>query len=313
MLAPKASLAAAELAFFSPAFLFGVFLLIRHGFSRQLGWFYVVTLSILRIIGASVTIYMDVNHTYTASLEETVFITSAVGTAPLLLALMGFLERINLGMDRKGLPLIVFRPLHLAALAGLVIAIVGGVDEQHTDASDYHTGRALIKAAAIIFLAIYIGLALITLYTGMNKTYILSNEWNLMRGCILALPFMLVRIIYTICAAFSSKGSIFFFADVNVYVSAFMQFLMEAIVVSIFVVAGMLTPRAPKRQHLDSVVDVEGGNKGVEMEGRPTQHGGYAAPREQRPHRQQRQQRPARQLGDYRPSRLIRDAVRGDL
>jgi hypothetical protein len=301
MLAPKGDLAAAELAFFSPAFLLGTYIVIKH---RSMAWFYIVTLSILRIVGSSATLYMDVNDKFTASLIETASITSAVGTAPLLLALMGFLERINHGMGRKGLPKKAFHLLHLLSLAALAIAIVGGTKIQYSDHDTYETGRDLLKAASLIFLAIFISLAAITLRCGLNKTHILSNEFNLMRACIIASVFILVRIVYTVCTSWANQGSIFYFGNVNVYVQAFMQFLMEALAVIIFVIAGIMTPMAAKHEPLDGRVDVESGPKEVEMISGPTRPIAGNAPR------QQPQSRPARSIGDYRPSRLIRDAIR---
>ncbi|KAK4574201.1 hypothetical protein LTR86_001962 [Recurvomyces mirabilis] len=300
MLAPKGSLAAAEVAFFSPVLCIGIFLLFRHGFTRKLGWVYVVLLSILRLIGGSVTIYMDVNNNYSASLIETAAITSAVGTAPLLLALMGFLERVNQGMESKGLPLLIFRPLHLLSIAGLVLAIVGGVNESDGEA----TGRTLMKAAALVFLAIYLALVAIDVRTGMMANHILSHERLLARACLLVLPFLLIRVIYTVAASFASPGSVFYFQDVNVYISAFMQFLMEALTVSTFIFAGLYTPKMEKRAVRVGSTDVEEGGKDYEHDTRQVRHG--VRSQQQRPEFQQ-----PRTLGDYRPSRLLMSAING--
>ncbi|TKA78863.1 hypothetical protein B0A55_03816 [Friedmanniomyces simplex] len=305
MIGPKGDLAAVELAFYGPAFLIGVFVVFRHGFSRQMGWLYIVVLSILRIIGAAVTLDMEVTNTASASLLETAAITSAVGTAPLLLALMGFLERINHGMEHKGISRMVFRPLHLISIAALVMAIIGGTDRMYTDASDMKTGKQLGEAAAMVFLGIYLALAGITLFNVTNVRWVLVNEKHLMRACVIAIPFLAVRISYSIASAFSNPGGIFYFEDVNVYAEAFMQFLMEAIVISLFIFAGLMTPKMEKRELLPGSRDVEG--QKVEMISGPTQGSGRTAPRDQgRPRFQQPQS-----IGDYRPSRLIRNALRG--
>jgi len=306
MLTSKGDLCAAELAFFCPALIISIFILFRHGFNKQLGWMYLAVLSLLRIIGASAILYSETQNDTSAGLLETAAITSAVGTAPLLLATMGFLQRINQGMSPKGVPLLVFRPIHLASLAGLVLAIIGGTDMDSTNASTIQTGRHLLEAASIVFLFMYIALAAIALLNVRNSRFVLPEETWLMRAIIIALPFLLVRIAYTVAVGFSNPGSLFWFDDVNVFVSAFMQFLMEAIVVCIYISAGLVTPRAQK--------PLAGSNR------RDVEEGGYRAPAEQDHHvpkYEQQGQRPRyqapqqeRSLGDYRPSKLIMDAIR---
>ncbi|KAK5124543.1 hypothetical protein LTR85_001760 [Meristemomyces frigidus] len=306
MLNPKGDLAAVEVAFFAPAICIAIFVVFRHGFAKNLGWLYLVVLSLLRIIGASCTLYMESQNNYSAGLLETAAITSAVGTAPLLLALMGFLERIHAGMEHKGLSAMAFRPIHLAALAGLIIAIIGGVDEGHTDASDIKTGKELMEAASIVFLAIYLGLAAITIWSVINIRWVLTAEKKLLQAGLLALPFLLVRLIYTVAAAFSTTGGVFYFRDVNVYVQAFMQFMMEAIVVSIFIFAGLLTPKMVKHELVEGSKDIE--SMPMDNLDGPTQESGRMPRREQQqaPRAQQQQQR---SLGEYRPSRLIMSAI----
>jgi hypothetical protein len=313
MLNPKGDLSAAELAFFSPALLIGVYIIVRHGFSRRLGWLYIVLLSILRIIGASCTLYMETNNDYTASLLETAAITSAVGTTPLLLALMGFLERINQSMDQEGLSPTVVRPIQLLAVVGLVLAIVGGTYEAPpTTANQLKAGRDLMEAASIIFLCIYLALAAIAVYTQFRIRWVVTTERRLLLAGLLSLPFLLVRMIYTVCAGFSKPGSTFYFQDVNVWAQAFMQFLMEAIVVSLYIFAGILTPKVVRQEPAQGTKDPEGD---VEMNRPVGQETGYARFSEQQQQRQGARpqfQRPREQrnLGDYRPSRLILSAIR---
>ncbi|KAK3110106.1 hypothetical protein LTR53_015952 [Teratosphaeriaceae sp. CCFEE 6253] len=302
MLGPKGDLAAVELAFFGPAFLVGVYILFRHGFTRQMGWLYVVVLSILRIIGTSATLDMQVSGTASASLLETAAITSAVGTAPLLLALMGFLERINQGMEHRGLSLMLFRPLHLISLGALIIAIIGGTNEMHADTGDMQTGRSLMEAASLLFLAIFLALAGVTLFTVTNSRWVVANERTLLRACVVALPFILVRIAYTIAVAFSNKGGSLYFRDVSVWAQAFMQFLMEAIVISLFIVAGLMTPKMEKRAPFEGSRDAE--MPKYETASEPTGQPGRGGPRQE-----ERVDR-LRTLGDYRPSKLIMNAIR---
>ncbi|KAK0307681.1 hypothetical protein LTR01_005681 [Friedmanniomyces endolithicus] len=277
MLGPKGDLAAAELAFFAPALLIGLYIVFRHGFTRQMGWVYIVILSILRIVGASATLNMAATNIASTALLETAAITSAVGTAPLLLALMGFLERINTGMEHKGVSRLAFRLLHLVSLAALVVAIIGGIDRMDSNASQVSTGQKLSETASMLFLGVYLALAGIALFGVANVRWILAGEKVLMRACVLAIPVLAVRIAYSIASAFANAGSVFYFGSVN----------ME------------------KHQLYQGSRDVEG--QKVEMISGPTQESGYAAPSYQQGARSQT----PRSIGDYMPSRLIYNAVRG--
>ncbi|KAK0825627.1 hypothetical protein LTR73_006781 [Friedmanniomyces endolithicus] len=293
MLGPKGDLAAAELAFFAPALLIGLYIVFRHGFTRQMGWVYIVILSILRIVGASATLNMAATNIASTALLETAAITSAVGTAPLLLALMGFLERINTGMEHKGVSRLAFRLLHLVSLAALVVAIIGGIDRMDSNASQVSTGQKLSETASMLFLGVYLALAGIALFGVANVRWILAGEKVLMRACVLAIPVLAVRIAYSIASAFANAGSVFYFGSVN------------AIVLVLFIVAGLMTPKMEKHQLYQGSRDVEG--QKVEMISGPTQESGYAAPSYQQGARSQT----PRSIGDYMPSRLIYNAVRG--
>lgn len=287
-----ADLAAAEIAFYAPALCLSLYVCFRQGFSKNLGWFYLVTISILRIIGASTTLYIVTQKDYSASLLETAAVTSAIGTAPLLLVLLGFLERINQRMEQKGIGMIVFRPIHLLSLAALILAIVGGVNK--ADPSTYNTGKACLEAASMIFLVNYLALATITILTAMRMSCIQSSEHTLSIVAIGVLPFVLIRVIYTIAVSFSSPGSVFDSTSPNIWCQAFMMFSMEAICVSLYIWAGLATPKQSVIES-HSAASEDGGESG-----------GYVPAKHRRQHRSKKQNMGLR---DYRPSRLIRGAI----
>lgn len=307
----RGDLAVVEIAFYGIAILFSVAVCLKQGFSKNLGWLYLVLLSIFRLIGASCILYMETQQDYSSGLQETAAITSAIGTTPLLLALLGFLQRINGNMTSKDIPLNVFRPVHLIAIVALIIGIVGGVKESGSDPNDYSTGKDCMEGAAILYLFVWLALAGLAILTGTRSTYVPSTESKLLIAGLCAIPFLLVRVIYTVASAFSSPGSTFYFRSPNVYVQAFMMFLMEAIVVSLYIVAGLLTPK--QVSVASTSAGYVGGQKDVEMArrsdgGASMQTTDYAAdPVHAEPTRHH--QRPQRSIGDYRPSRLIRDAI----
>lgn len=295
-LQPKGGLAAAELAFYAPALIISTYILLRHGL-RQLAWLYLVTLSILRLVGGSATLYSETQNDYSDAVLQTAFITSAVGTAPLLLVLLGFMERMNARLDRGGVSKWVFRAIHLLSLAALALAIVGGTDISSSSANTRETGHSLLQAGGVIFLTIYLALAVITVLTFRRKDAAQAGDWKLIDAGLASLPFLFVRILYTVIVAFASRGSVFYFADIDVYVQAFMQFLMEVFVVVTFIVAGLLTSKqAPREANSHDMERLE--NSGAPPSLRPRTD-------------QQRHRQKPRRIGDYRPSKLIRNAVRG--
>ncbi len=294
----------------APALIVAIFILFRHGFRRQLGWIYLVLLSLLRIIGASVVLYMESTGDESTSLYVTAAITSAVGTAPLLLLLLGVLSRIHDSLSITGANISpqIFRVIQLVSTVALILAIVGGVDQDGSNPSDAHTGHELSEAASILFLAVLIILAAIAVLTFFRVSAVPQSEQKLVWAALAALPFLLVRVLYTVIVSFSHPGSPFYFQDVDVYISAFMQFLMEAIVVMLFVAAGLATPKKQVQQASVAGRDCELDGSAGNGERRTKEYG--QVPRSSRSG-EGHQQSASRSLGDYRPSRLIRDAVSG--
>ena len=123
MLPSNGILSAVEIAFFSPVLILSGFICARHGFKREQGWLYLVLLALLRLIGASCLLYAEVNNDSNRNLYVAYFVCNSVGTAPLLLAMMGFLKRINDGMEHNGVSIHVFRPIQIMSLAALILAV----------------------------------------------------------------------------------------------------------------------------------------------------------------------------------------------
>lgn len=273
MLDGRRDLGAAEIAFFSPTLLIGTYICVRHGFNRQGGWLYIVILSILRLVGASCLLYAEVNNDPDENLVIAYAVCSSIGTAPLLLALMGFLKRINQGMEHMGLKQKIFLPIQLASLIALVLAIIGGTDQSASNPSKVDTGRTLNRVAVILFLAIWAGLSGITILTYTRIRWVLSTERKLLYAAMISIPFLLIRVAYSLAVGFSSsKSSPFYTWNVNVWAQAFMQFFMEVIVMIIYVAAGLMTPKAQPSELGARAVDdavpkpLPHGNEELEME-----------------------------------------------
>lgn len=221
--------------------------LYRHGFGRQLGWFYLAILSLLRIIGSATGIASAQNPTQ--GLIEASLICSSVGLSPLLLALLGVLARLNEGMKGKGVSKILERLIHVPIIVGLILAIVAGTKEFSSDASERNSGYTLLKVAVLLFLAGVLAIALVAFETFRHRRFILDGEMRLLTVSILSLPFLLVRVVYSIICAFSQGSNTFsIISDTNraVIVQALMSVLMEFVVVAMLVAAGLTVKYFPK-------------------------------------------------------------------
>ncbi|KAK4695868.1 hypothetical protein P7C71_g1957, partial [Lecanoromycetidae sp. Uapishka_2] len=93
MMLPSESLAIAELVIYPPILLANIFVLLRHGFNRQLGWIFLTIFCIIRIIGAGFGVAAGIKPNDIHDIEWSAILGS-VGISPLLLATMGLLKRI---------------------------------------------------------------------------------------------------------------------------------------------------------------------------------------------------------------------------
>jgi len=94
MLDKRGDLAIAVLAFYVIGLPVAIFVCLRHGFGRQLGWLYLILLPVARIIGASLQIAAENVTPVSVGLFTGAAIMNSIGLVPLLLCLMGLLKRV---------------------------------------------------------------------------------------------------------------------------------------------------------------------------------------------------------------------------
>lgn len=85
--------AIAELAVYIPTGLLTVWVVLRHGAHKQLGWIYLAIFCIIRIAGSAMEI-QSVNNPSATNSEEWALILQSVGLSPLLLSTLGLLKRV---------------------------------------------------------------------------------------------------------------------------------------------------------------------------------------------------------------------------
>ena len=94
MLNQREDLAIAILAFYVIGLPFAVYICFRHGFGRHLGWFYLILLPVIRIIGASLELAAENVTPTNLGLYTGAAIMYAIGAVPLLLCLMALVKRV---------------------------------------------------------------------------------------------------------------------------------------------------------------------------------------------------------------------------
>lgn len=245
-----------ELVYYGLSLPFIAFVLVKHGFGRQIGWFYLAVLAILRIVGASTGLASE-SHPSQGLIEASV-ICYSIGISPLLLSLLGILKRINEGMKGHGVAQKFAMLIHLPILAGLVLGIIAGTKEFSGDASTRNTGYDMLKAAVILYIIALLALAALCFHTFTRRQWILDGEMRLLMAGLLSLPFLLVRIIYSVISAFSQGSATFSIISDRtraVVIQAIMSVAMEFIVVAIFIAAGLTTRSIPRSMVKAGYVD----------------------------------------------------------
>ena len=93
MVTSREALEIVELVYYVPVFFATIFVLVKHGFRKQLGWIYLAILGLLRIVGSSAGL-ASAHNPNNENLLETYIICFTVGLSPLILCLLGMTTRV---------------------------------------------------------------------------------------------------------------------------------------------------------------------------------------------------------------------------
>lgn len=86
------AIAILQVVVYAPVLILSLMLNLRHGFAKSSGWFFLITLSILRLIGA-ICWLVYTSHPSTGVATAAIICTS-IGLSPLTLLCMGLLSRV---------------------------------------------------------------------------------------------------------------------------------------------------------------------------------------------------------------------------
>jgi hypothetical protein len=236
------TIALVELIFYIPFLFLSVFVCYRHGFSRSSGWLYTIILCIVRIIGG---ILQFVSHNdHSIGLLETTLVLDSVGITPLLLATLGLLSRfidfVN-AHSKIRLTSRHFRLVQLVLFVGLILAVVGGTS-MNVDANGTYQVPGTSQAGVILYIVAFAGLILMFLLSVPQASAVPTKERRVPLAVALALPFLSVRLLYSVLSLFS-HNHIFSVATGSSTVRLGMAVIEEFVVVAVYVLLGFFVDK----------------------------------------------------------------------
>ncbi|KAH9944722.1 hypothetical protein B0H21DRAFT_694637 [Amylocystis lapponica] len=259
---PRGDISVVEIIIYIPILIIGVLLVMRHGFSRKAGWIFLVILSLMRLVGGITHILSETSDKSSIGLKIAYGVCESAGTSPLLLAALGFLAAVGSGtFDNHVLMNPGLRLMGLCGMVAVILSIVGGVKTGDASSeSDINLGLKLRRVGACLYIVLFAFNVLFgfTLYSEQERLSVWKRK--MLIGVMGALPFLLVRVIYTILSAFapatesiaadgrvtfilSDSGLSKFSATSGSWVAFLvMSLLMEYIVVVIYAVTGLGQP-----------------------------------------------------------------------
>lgn len=217
-----------QLIFYLPAFFLAVWLCYRHGFRRNAGWFYLVLLSLIRIIGACAQLETISSHA--DGVETTAAICISIGLSPLILLCLGLLSRVyvpfpppfsksstdvwysndSVGRNSKiAVSPLVFRLLTVLTMVGLVLCIVGINDSTSSTSKaslSAYKVDAKTKIGVILFVISWACLCLLLAAITMQLSHVDFGEKRLILAVAISIPFIFIRLCYSLLGDFTHNS-----------------------------------------------------------------------------------------------------------
>ncbi|EJD04248.1 uncharacterized protein FOMMEDRAFT_84119 [Fomitiporia mediterranea MF3/22] len=139
------------------------------------------------------------------------------------------------------------RLIHLAVTAAMVLSIVGAVKSNTTDSGEKQTASTLRKVGGILFAATFVAIILVHLVFWQAQRDLMKYQKTLLKGISCALPFLAIRVLYSVLSAFSPpasfgslgspSGSTSGLAKFNSITGSWQLFLVMAVIMEFIVVA----------------------------------------------------------------------------
>jgi hypothetical protein len=261
-----AKVGVALIVFYLPIIGITLFLTFRHGFSRGQGWFYLVLFSLIRFVSGIITIVAEQKPT-NIGLQIANGILIGIALSPLLLATLGFLKTVaSIGFEDKVILHQVLSRGQIVFYVAIALVTAGGVQANpENKPSTIKQGHDLQHAGIIILAVLFVLLVLLHAYLWTCRERLTTARLTLLKGISAAVPFLLVRVIYSVISVFSnsnlhSKWSPLY-GSVGIFVG--MALIMEYIVVCIYIGVGISIPYSRDENRHHNTGSNGGGVKGL--------------------------------------------------
>ncbi|KAL7799964.1 hypothetical protein V8C37DRAFT_183 [Trichoderma ceciliae] len=204
-------IAIAELVFYIFALGGGIFLCVKHGFTKNAGFRALIILSLARIIGACFRL-ATISSPNNINLYIGWLTLNGIGLAPLILLSFGLLSRVFESIKSKGRTLVqpqYQRLVEVLMLLAIILLIVGGTKSNFSIIDgkpkvDYstisHVAEGILIAIAAL-LAFAIGLAI------LNQNHVSTGEHRIIFIVAVCFPLILVRLVYSCLLIFGGVAS----------------------------------------------------------------------------------------------------------
>ncbi|KZP25970.1 hypothetical protein FIBSPDRAFT_661209, partial [Athelia psychrophila] len=248
-------ISAVTMVIYLPILAIATTLVCRHGFTRDAGYIFLAIFSLTRIIGGACLIAAEEIRPVVTTLYIVGIVLESAGLSPLMLATLGFLKTIiSNSFPNPGLFTKAWRLLGLLATIALALSIYGSTE---TSPSEVSNGNTLRRVGAFLFLILYLLLVGVHAYCWMNASLLMKHRRTLLVAISSALPFLGIRVVYSILSAFSGSLSFSGTASPTPNTSVLAKFsmltgdwpiylvmsvLMELVVVTIYTTAGARIP-----------------------------------------------------------------------
>ena len=249
-----------QLVYYSPCLFGSIFVAGRHGALKSSGWIFLTIFCVVRIVGASAGL-ATISKPHSDTPYTIALVCSVLGLSPLLMASLGLISRayvLFVGFALKKLiscryysilkqpwstvfSFVIVKIVHVPAVVALILCIVGATNASSPakieSESTVHIGIILYTVVFVMLVALTFGACLAKRRTGEGKGLLVF-------AILCALPFIFVRLLYALLAAFAHLSSI------NPVIGSrtaelFMSVLEEMVVVVIYIATGLKLSAVP--------------------------------------------------------------------
>jgi hypothetical protein len=246
----------AQIIVYTPALAVAILLAVRHGFGRSSGWFYVILFSVVRILGGALQL-ATINDPTNLGLLVGASTLQSIGLSPLILVMLGLLNRVLTSIRQTHDTVItprMIRLVQIVVMVGLILGIVGGSELGGIISDAIASGNLdyTMPTESVAGMGLMIaGFGLLVVASAMTATQLGTaepGEKRILLAIGLATPFVLVRLIFSAMATFTHNRDFRSFGGTAKYPDLLigMAVVMEMCAVVILEAIGLTLQKAAR-------------------------------------------------------------------